>query len=41
MPYQPVTVLIAADKTVVDSWSGLKDEADIRAALDNLVAVSE
>lgn len=40
VPYQPVTVLIAADKTYVESWSGLRSEEDIRAALDNLVALS-
>ena len=40
VPYQPVTVLIASDKTVVDAWDGLRPEADIRAALDNLIAVS-
>lgn len=40
VPYQPVTILIAGDDTVVDSWPGLKDEAEIRAALDNLIALS-
>jgi hypothetical protein len=40
VPYQPVTVLIASDKTVVESWSGLHSEEDIRAALDNLIALS-
>ncbi len=40
VPYQPVTVLIAADKTVVESWSGLRDEEEIRAALDDLVSLS-
>jgi hypothetical protein len=40
VPYQPVTVLIAADKTVVESWDGLRAEDEIRAALDNLISLS-
>lgn len=40
IPYQPVTVLIAADQTVVDSWPGLRDESEIRQALEELIAVS-
>jgi hypothetical protein len=40
VPYQPVTVLIASDKTVVDAWDGLRSEVDIRAALENLIAIS-
>jgi hypothetical protein len=40
IPYQPVTVLIAGDRTVVEAWDGLRPEADIRAALDNLIALS-
>jgi len=40
VPYQPVTVLIAADDTVVQAWPGLRDEAEIRAALDELIALS-
>jgi hypothetical protein len=39
VPYQPVTVLIAADKTVVESWAGLRSETEIRDALDRLVAL--
>jgi hypothetical protein len=38
--YQPVTVLIAGDKTVVDSWGGIRSEEDIRASLDELIALS-
>lgn len=38
VPYQPVTVLIAADGTVFDSWAGIRDEASIRETLDQLVA---
>ncbi|HEU4318958.1 MAG TPA: hypothetical protein VFS66_02615 [Acidimicrobiia bacterium] len=40
VPYQPVTVLIAGDQTVVEAWDGLRSEEDIRTALDNLVALS-
>ena len=40
VPYQPVTILIAGDKTVVTSWAGMRGEEDIRAELDNLVALS-
>lgn len=40
VPYQPVTVLIAGDGTVVESWDGLRAEEEIRAALDNLISLS-
>ena len=40
VPYQPVTVLIAHDRTVVESWDGLRAEEEIRAALDELIALS-
>ena len=40
VPYQPVTVLIAGDGTVVESWDGLRAEEEIRAALDALVSLS-
>ncbi len=40
VPYQPVTILIAGDGTVVESWPGLRDEAEIRSALDSLIALS-
>ena len=36
VPYQPVTVLIGADKQEVERWTGLRDEQGIRAALDSL-----
>jgi hypothetical protein len=39
VPYQPVTVLIGADHTVVESWPGLRDEDEIREALEDLIAV--
>ncbi|HEX6221973.1 MAG TPA: hypothetical protein VF115_12835 [Acidimicrobiia bacterium] len=40
VPYQPVTVLIAGDRTVVEAWDGLRPEEEIRAALDDLIALS-
>lgn len=40
IPYQPVTVLIGADRTVVEAWDGLRAEAEIRSALDDLIALS-
>ena len=36
VPYQPVTILIGADKQVVERWTGLREEQEIRAALDRL-----
>jgi hypothetical protein len=41
VPYQPVTVLIAADRTVVEAWPGVKDESEIRSALENLISLTE
>ncbi len=40
VPYQPVTVLVGADGTIVEAWAGMRDETEIRAALDNLAASS-
>ena len=40
VPYQPVTVLIAGDQTVVEAWDGLRPEDDIRAAIENLIELS-
>lgn len=40
VPYQPVTVLIAADGTVVETWPGTRAEAEIRQALDGLLQIS-
>lgn len=37
VPYQPVTVLIAADGTIFEAWPGLREEAEIRDALDRLL----
>ena len=38
IPYQPVTVLIAADGTIFEAWAGFRDEADVRESLDQLVS---
>lgn len=40
VPYQPVTILIAHDRTVAGSWAGLKAEEEIRAELDSLLELS-
>ena len=40
VPYQPVTVLIAGDGTVVEAWDGLRAENEIRTALDALITLS-
>jgi len=40
VPYQPVTVLIAGDQTVVEAWAGIRSEDELRAAIDNLIALS-
>ncbi len=40
VPYQPVTVLIAGDRTVVEAWDGLRPEEEIRMAIDDLIAIS-
>ncbi len=40
IPYQPVTVLIAADQTVVDAWAGVRPEDETRVALEDLIALS-
>lgn len=38
VPYQPSTVLISRDKTIVERWPGLREEAEIRAAIESLIA---
>lgn len=38
VPYQPVTVVISADKRIVDGWAGARSEAAIRDVLDRLIA---
>jgi len=37
VPYQPHTVLITADKTILASWPGAMTEDEIRAQLDALL----
>lgn len=39
VPYQPVTVLIAADGTVFDQWAGVRGAEDIIGALDELLEI--
>ena len=39
-PYQPVTVLITADKRVADAWPGLLPEDEIRTRIDQLIELS-
>ncbi len=40
VPYQPVTVLIAHDRTVVTEWAGMQDPAEIEAWLNELIALA-
>lgn len=40
VPYQPVTVLIAADRTVANAWAGVMAEDEIRSELDTLLALT-
>lgn len=40
VPYQPVTVLIASDRTVVETWPGMRSEEEIRVAIEQLLEVS-
>ncbi len=40
IPYQPVTVLIAADGTVVEDWAGLRSAQEIEAAIENLISLT-
>jgi hypothetical protein len=41
VPYQPVTFLLAADDTIVETWPGIREESEIREALENLVGLSD
>src|SRR5690606_29912882 len=34
VPYQPVTVLIDTDRTVIEAWAGVRSEDRIRSLLD-------
>ena len=38
IPYQPASVMIAADGTIVDSWAGARGEDELREALEALIA---
>jgi hypothetical protein len=40
IPYQPVTVLIASDRTIVAKWAGVSSKDDLRASIENLIALS-
>ena len=40
IPYQPVTILIAHDRTVVTEWAGIKDKAEIEAWLNELISLA-
>ena len=37
VPYQPATVLIGADGTVVESWLGARGEAAMRDSIEALI----
>lgn len=41
IPYQPVTILITADRMVVEEWAGVRSEQRIRESLDALISASE
>jgi hypothetical protein len=40
IPFQPVTVLIASDQTVVEKWAGVRSKEELRAAIENLINLS-
>ena len=40
VPYQPVTVLINPDRTVLEAWAGVRSEERIRASLEALAPTS-
>ncbi len=40
VPYQPVTVLIAHDDSVVEAWPGIRPSDEIRAAIENLISLA-
>ncbi len=40
VPYQPEARLIGADGTLVDGWAGVRGEEQLRAAIENLLAVA-
>lgn len=38
VPYQPATVLIASDGTVMEGWLGARGESEMRQAIERLLA---
>lgn len=38
IPYQPATVLITETRIIADDWLGARPEAEMRQALESLVA---
>lgn len=40
VPYQPVTVLIGADGSIVESWPGARAEEAMRASIEALLSAS-
>lgn len=40
VPYQPVTVLIADDGTVVETWPGMRPQDELRQSIEELIAIS-
>ena len=39
VPYQPVTILIGADRTVVETWPGLRTEEEMRQSIEDLISL--
>src|SRR5690554_6804242 len=40
VPYQPVTILIASDQTVVEQWAGVRTLDEIRDSIERLITVT-
>lgn len=40
VPYQPVTVLIASDGTVAETWPGMRPEDELRQSIETLISIS-
>ncbi len=38
VPYQPATVLVGADGTVVETWPGARSEQQMRESIEALIA---
>lgn len=41
VPYQPHTVLIASDGSIVERWPGARPEEELEAAIERLLAAEE